>query len=97
MANIYKKQISMVLPAGAKISSRAGKLYASWVDKKGKRQTAPLSKSGTKILVESATYSAKFRSADGRVKDVTTGCRDRSAAQAKLAEFVRQVELVMLL
>lgn len=94
MANVYKKQKAKPLPTGATLSIKAGRLYASWRDSKGRKQTAPLSKDGTKILVESATYSAKFRTADGRVMDVTTGCRDKSAAHAKLAEMVRQEELV---
>lgn len=94
MATVYKKQVPRPIPQGAKIVSRKGERYARWQDKKGRTQEAPLSKKGTHIIKIAGTYTANYRTADGRVLDVATGCRDKDAAQAKLAELIRQEELL---
>ena len=97
MGTIYKKTFTKPLPHGAETFARNGSRFARWKDRKGKSKTAPLTtgRDGSdRIVVESATYLAKFRDGEGIVQEVSTGCRDMTAAKAKLAELERRAELV---
>lgn len=95
MATVYRKKQSRPIPPGAAITTGPdGRSYATWQPAKGRKQRAPLSKDGTKIVKTSSTWSAKYRAADGRTIDVSTGCTDKRAAESKLADLVRQEELV---
>jgi hypothetical protein len=70
---------------------------ARWRDGKGKLRTAPLTtgKDGTdRIRDESSTYVARYRDGNGLVVGVSTGCRDKTAAQNVLADLERQAEKV---
>jgi hypothetical protein len=53
-----------------------------------------LTSDGTSVLIQAETYTAKFRTADRRVAEVATRCRDKEAAKAFLGELVRREELV---
>ena len=71
---------------------------ATWRDRTGQKQTGVVvvGKDGLqRVRVESGTYYAKFRDGDGIVQELPTGCRDKQAAQARLAEFERVTELVL--
>ncbi|GIW97048.1 MAG: integrase [Pirellulaceae bacterium] len=71
--------------------------FATWQTRKGKTKTAPVTtgRDGTeRIVVKSGTYIAKYRDGEGIVREVSTGCRDITAARAKLAELKRRAELV---
>ena len=68
-----------------------------WQDRKKKTRTAPITRGedGTdRIVVKAKTYTAKYRDGQGIVREVATGCRDKSAAANKLAELERRAELV---
>ena len=85
------------MPTGAEVFTRDGKQFARWKDSKGKIRKALVtaSKDGQpRILIESKTFTAKFR--DGRriVREVATGCHDEQAARSVLAELERRAELV---
>ena len=70
---------------------------ASWTDRSGKQRTAVVvvGPDGTpRIRTEAATYTAKYRDADGVVREVATGCRDADAAKSKLAELMRTTERI---
>lgn len=56
-------------------------MVAEWLDARGKRRHAPLSKDGTGIRVEAATYTVQFYAEHGRPQRVATRCRDYSAAE----------------
>jgi hypothetical protein len=47
-----------------------------------------------RIRDESGTYVARYRDGDGIVVEVSTGCRDKSAAQNVLADLERKAERV---
>jgi hypothetical protein len=47
-----------------------------------------------RIREESATYFARFRDGNGLVVEVSTGCRDKTAARAVLADLERKAERV---
>ena len=97
MGTVYRKTFTKPLPDDAEIVARKGNRFAKWKDRKGKARTAPLTtgRDGSeRIVVESATYLAKFRDGEGIVQEVSTGCRDITAAKAKLAALERRAELV---
>ena len=97
MGSIFKKTVTKPLPPGAEVFTRGGKRYARWTDRKGKTRTAPVKQDNDgaeRITVESKTYVAKFKDGSGATVEISTGCRDRSAAQSVLADHERYAEKV---
>ncbi len=97
MGNVFKKTVTRPLPPDAEIIIRQGVRLARWRDGKGKTKTAPViaGKDGAeRIRDESGTYVARYRDGDGMVVEVSTGCRDKSAAQNVLADLERKAERV---
>jgi hypothetical protein len=45
-----------------------------------------------RIRDESATYVARYRDGNGLLVEISTGCRDKTAAQGVLAELQRTAE-----
>lgn len=85
------------MPAGAEIFVRKGQRLARWKDSKGKTRTAPLTvgeDGSDRLLIESPYYIAKYRDGKRLVQEVSTGCRDESAARQVLADLERRAELV---
>ena len=96
MASVYKKTVTRKLPADAEIISRKGGQFARW-RVRGKVRTAAVSAGDNgelRIRTESATYTAKYRDGSGIVREVATGCRDKTAAESVLAGLVKQSERV---
>jgi len=96
MGTVYKQLITRPLPTNAERFSRKGVDYVRY-SSKGKTKSAKLTtgRDGKeRILVESATYYAQFRDHAGVVQEVPTGCRDESAANMKLQEFLREDTLI---
>jgi len=94
MGTVYKETFTKPLPTGAKIIVRKGRRFAQWQDAKGKTRTAPLTAAGDRIAVEAGTYTAKYRDGSGIVRKITTGCRDKTAAESVLADLERRAEKV---
>ena len=97
MGTVYKKTVTKPLPMGAKIIVREGQRFAEWLDAKKKRRTASVTvgKDGTdRIVITARTYTAKYRDGSGLVREVATGCRDKTAAESVLADLVRRAEMV---
>jgi len=95
MGSLRKKSATKPLPDGAELFERKGETLARWKDSRGKIRTAPLTigKDGSKrIAVESPKWFCKFRDGSGRLRELTTGCRDKQAAQAVLSELEREAE-----
>ncbi|XZE53614.1 tyrosine-type recombinase/integrase [Planctomycetaceae bacterium SH139] len=78
--------------------TRVTEQIATWSDRWGKKRSAVVVTSAVdgalRIRVQSATYTAVFRDADGIVQEVSTGCRDVESARSKLAELTRTVERI---
>ena len=97
MAAVFKKTFTKPLPPGAETFIRKGERLARWKDARGRTRTEKVTtgKDGAeRIIVEAATYTAKYRDGSGIVREVATGCRDETAARAVLAELVKRRELV---
>ena len=96
MGTVFKKQTTRPLPADAELFTKAGQRFARW--KSGKRtRTAKLTigrDGADRIVTESPTFLAKYRDGQGFICEVSTGCRDESAARSVLAELERRAELV---
>src|SRR3954452_17558571 len=97
MGCLFKKAVTRPLPPGAEIITRQGVRLARWRDGKGKMRTAPVTTGQNRdhrIRAESGTYVARFRDGNGLVVEVSTGCRDKTAAQSVLADLERQAEKI---
>ena len=96
MGDVRRKTITRPLPRGAETFTQGGKHFGRWVDgRTGKSRTAPLTESGTRIRVQTATFTARYRDAEGRIREVATGCRSRKAAERILAELEERVERIV--
>src|SRR5271166_3525036 len=97
MGSLFKKTVTRPLPPGAEIITRQGERLARWRDGKGKMRTAPVTtgqNGADRIRDESGTYVGRYRDGNGLVVEVSTGCRDKTAAQSVLADLERQAERV---
>ena len=97
MGSLRKKTYTKPLPANAELFVRKGEQFARWEDKAGKKKTAPTTTGrddSLRIVLKSRYWLAKFRDGSGVEKEVSTGCKDKAAAQTKLTKFERQAELV---
>src|SRR3954451_1481141 len=96
MGTVFKKQTTRPVPPGAEILTRGGGRVARW-RARGKLRTAPLTAGeggADRIVTESTTYFAKYRTAAGEVVTRPTGCRDRQAAEQLLKKWEREEEQV---
>ncbi len=91
MATVYRKSKTIPLPEDAKIVTRRGELWAKW-SSKGKSRSGRLNKSGAGVVVHSPTWTAIYRTADGRKVRKSTGCRDETAARAVLTNWLTREE-----
>ena len=97
MGTVYRKAYTMPLPAGAEIVGRDGGQVARWRLRNGSARSAqmvPGESDDVRVRGRSAFYTAKYRAANGQIVEVSTGCRDETAARAVLAQLERRAELV---
>ncbi len=97
MAYVFRPAYTRLLPPGAELYERRGERFARWVGRRGRKRTGRViaGPDGTlRVAAQAETYSARYRDHVGRLRTVSTGCRDRDAALAVLAELQRRVELV---
>ena len=96
MGTVFKKQTTRPLPIGADIFTKGGQRIARW--KAGKRnRTAKLTtgRDGSeRIVTESPTWLAKYRDGQGIVCEISTGCKDETAARSVLAGLEKRAEKV---
>ncbi|MEZ6070537.1 MAG: hypothetical protein R3C10_09750 [Pirellulales bacterium] len=100
MGSIHRKKLTRPIPKKAEVVTVKGERIARWKTRRGGRTvtvTAPIAigRDGIeRISTETNTWMAKYRDGAGVIRERSTGCRDRDAALAKLAEFVREAEKV---
>jgi integrase len=98
-AEFYERTVSKTVTQadGTKTVAKVTIRMARWRDKQEKMKTAQVTtgKDGAeRIRDESGTYVARYRDGDGMVVEVSTGCRDKTAAQCVLADLERKGERV---
>ena len=97
MGCIYKKWMTRPLPPNAELVERRGEMLALWQTAQGKTRTAKviIGRDGSKRISQQAkAYTARYRDANGRMRDVPTHCRDKAAAMQILAKFETEAEKV---
>ena len=97
MGSVRRKTVTKKLPANAEVVVENSVRVARWVDGRGRRKTAKIivGRNGSdRIIVQSKTYTAKYRDADGITQEVATGCRNAQAARAVLRDLEARVEKV---
>ncbi len=97
MGTVFHKTFTKPLPPGAETFVRKGERFARWKDRRGKTRMAPLTQGkdgAARVIIESSCYVAKYRDGTGVVQEISTGCRDETAARQVLADLERKAELV---
>jgi hypothetical protein len=97
MGSLRRKTFTKPLPDGSELFTRKGETFAKWKDAAGKTRTVPVTTAadGSPRIVETAsTFTAKYRDADGVIREVATGCRDKTAAEQFLADLERRADRV---
>ncbi len=89
MARVFKQTYTKPLPDGAELLTRKGKRVARFKNRKGKTVTAPLSKDGTKVILETAKFYIEYRDADDIVRRVP-GYTDEKATEQEAARLERE-------
>jgi len=97
MATVFRKTYTKPLPANAEVLTRKGERCARYVDAKGRTRVVKMTtgKDGTeRIIVEAATYTAKYRNGAGLVVEKATGCRSKDGANSVLKQLTDRAEKV---
>ena len=97
MGSLRRKTVTKQLPPNAELIQRRGEQIARWVDGRGKKRTAKTTTGrdgSTRVSIESGKWFAKYRDASGLVREISTGCSDKGAAQTILNKLERRQELV---
>jgi integrase len=85
------------LPAEAEIFVRKGQQFARWKDARGKARSARVTigpGGSQRIVVQAASFTAKFRDGQGVLREVATGCRSKDGALSVLRELTGRAEKV---
>jgi integrase len=93
MATLYRKRYPIPMPPGAQIIERNGQRIARWTNGKNQIRTAEVVDDRHIAFVADCWYM-RYRDADGIMRRESTGCRDKQAAQKKLADVLAEVEKV---
>ncbi len=97
MARVFRQKFTKAMPKAAQVVTvgrgENARQVARWTDASGERREAPVTRAGL-VAFESETYYAEFRDGAGVLRRVATGCRNREAANALLADLVRRSERV---
>ena len=73
MSSIYRIQWTKPLPASATIRTKGARRVAEWTSR-GKTHRGEVV--GNRVRIESLTYWARWKDADGRLHRADTECRD---------------------
>ncbi len=92
MPSVKRKTYTSTLPPNATIRGTVVK----WTSRNGAKRSGTLVvKDGAKFVrYQSDTWYAQYRDAEGIVRTVATGCRDRDSAEAKLKSITKQVDKI---
>ena len=89
MSSIFRNQWTKPLPASATIRTKGARRVAEWTSR-GKTHRGEVV--GNRVCIESLTYWARWKDADGRLHRADTECRDESNARRWLSDRIGEVE-----
>jgi integrase len=89
MSSIYRNEWTKPLPEGAEIRTKGKTTLAEWTSR-GKAHRGEVV--GDRVRIQSATYWARWKDADGRLVRADTGCREEANARKWLADRLGEVE-----
>lgn len=81
MATLFKKTYTAMIPANAETFTRKGVEYARFKGRNGKARIERLTDDGARLLLETTTWYARIRIADGGYLVMNTKCKDRTTAE----------------
>lgn len=81
MATLFKKTYTATIPADAETFTRKGVEYARFKGRNGKARIERLTDDGARLLLETSTWYARVRIADGGYLVLNTKCKDRTTAE----------------
>ncbi len=91
MARIFRHTYTKSLPDCAEVFTRKGHKYARFKDAKSRMITAPISKDGQKIILETSKWYIDYRNADG-ASQRKAGFTDRKATEQLANDLERTAE-----
>ncbi len=97
MGTVFRKAWTAPVPPGAEVVTQRGRRIARWRLRNGKLRTAETfdGEGGrARIRGRTPTYIAKYRDGAGIWVEVSTGCKDETAARAILGQLERRAELI---
>ena len=89
MSSIYRTEWTKPLPVGATIRTKGDTKVAEWTSR-GRTYRGEVI--GDRVRLQSGTYWARWKDADGRLTRADTGCREESNARKWLADKLGEVE-----
>ena len=89
MSSIYRTEWTKPLPVGATIRTKGDTKVAEWTSR---GRTFRGEVVGDRVRLQSGTYWARWKDADGRAVRADTGCREESNARKWLADKLGEVE-----
>ena len=96
VGSVFRKSYTKPVPADAAYVEKNGERFARFRDRDRVRTVRVTSGTdgGPRLLIESGTYTARYRDASGALVERATGCRDEANARRRLTEWEREVERI---
>lgn len=99
MGTVFKKVVTRPVPGGAElIQGRDGTITAKWTPRGARRPiiaaVVTLADGRKAVRQESSVYFARYRDGDRIVREVSTGCRDKSSAEQRLATLEKRADRI---
>jgi len=92
VASIYKRTRRKPVPDGTTLKTFRGKQVAEWIDGRGDKQRASVSKDGKTVMVEAAFYTVEWFDHEGRRRRRGTRIVDKDAARQYANELEKQAD-----
>ena len=89
MSSIFRNEWTKPIPAGAEIRTKGKVTIAEWTSRGRTHRGAVV---GDRVRLQSATYWARWKDADGRLVRADTGCREEANARKWLTDRLGEVE-----
>ncbi|VTR91689.1 Uncultured bacterium genome assembly Metasoil_fosmids_resub OS=uncultured bacterium PE=4 SV=1 [Gemmata massiliana] len=96
MGSVFRKSFTKPVPPDAVVVEKGGIQFARF-RVRGRVRTVRLTTGANgvpRLLVESGTFTARYRDATGALIERPTRCRDEANARRRLTEWEREVERV---